>query len=120
MPSSRKLFTVLRSPLMLNEPSRTVDAEPVLSAESRTPGLSSASEEYSRPFNGSSTACSPVISCPRWLESVSSRGEAPMTSTVSVSAPGVSRRSTRWRAPTVTCTSSATATEKPWSSADTL
>jgi hypothetical protein len=39
------------------EPSRTVCDEPVLSAESLTPGLSSASAEYSRPLSGSWTAC---------------------------------------------------------------
>src|SRR5687767_649814 len=61
MPSSRKLLKVLRRPLTLNEPSRTVEALPVLSAESRTPVVSSASAEYSRPFSGSATACSCVI-----------------------------------------------------------
>jgi hypothetical protein len=55
-PSSRKLLNVLRRPLMLNEPSRTVCADPVLSAESRTPGVRSARLEYSRPLRGSSTA----------------------------------------------------------------
>src|SRR5512145_2455654 len=61
MPSSRKLLNVLRRPLMLNEPSRTVCDDPVLSADNLTPGLSSASAEYSRPFSGSCTACSLVM-----------------------------------------------------------
>ena len=117
-PSSRKLLNVLRMPFTLNEPSRGVP--PVLNADTRTPGLSSASDEYSRPFSGSSTACLPVMSWPRWLESVSRSIEVPTTWTVSVSWPGASCRSTRWRAPTVTWMLSATAVEKPWSSAVTL
>src|ERR1700752_1628672 len=64
IPSSRKLLNVLRSPLTLNEPSRTVDALPVLSADRRTPVVRRASAEYSRPFRGSATACSCVIT---WL-----------------------------------------------------
>ena len=50
---------------------------------------------------------------PRSLESVSSRVAAPTTSTVSVTLPGVSCSSTRCRAPTVACTLSASAIEKP-------
>src|SRR5918993_3868890 len=37
IPSSRKLLNVLRSPLMLKDPSRTVEAEPVFNGERRTP-----------------------------------------------------------------------------------
>ena len=70
-PSIRKLLNVLRRPLTLNEPSRGVKP-PVFSADSRTPVVSSASDEYSRPFSGSARVCSPVITWPRWLVSVSS------------------------------------------------
>ena len=65
-------MNVLRRPLTLNEPSRGVKP-PVLSADSRTPVVSSASDEYSRPFSGSARVCSPVMTWPRWLVSVSSR-----------------------------------------------
>ena len=107
-------------PFTLKEPSRLVTVLPVLNAERRTPGLSRASDEYSRPFSGSSTACRPVMSWPRWLESVSSTCTAPTTCTVSLTWPGARARSTRCRAPTFTETLSATAVEKPCNSAVTL
>ena len=73
MPSSRKLFIVLRRPLTLNDPSRGAFGEPVLTIDSRAPVVSATSAEYSRPFSGSSTACRREITWPRWLLSVSSR-----------------------------------------------
>ncbi len=94
-------MNVLRRPFTLNEPSRGV-CPPVFRAERRTPVVSSASEEYSRPFNGSARVWSPVITCPRWLVSVSSRVAAAETSTRSVICPTCMARSTRCRAPTVT------------------
>ncbi len=75
---------MLRRPLTLNEPSRGVKP-PVLSADRRTPVVSSASDEYSRPFNGSARVCSPVMICPRWLVSVSSSDATALTSIRSVS-----------------------------------
>ena len=74
MPSIRKLLTVLRRPLTLNAPSRGV--LPVVSEDpaSLTPVVRSASDEYSRETSGSARICSPLITWPRWLESVSTSG----------------------------------------------
>ena len=104
---------MLRRPLTLNAPSRGV--LPVVSDEppSLTPVVSSASAEYSRPFSGSARVCSPVITWPRWLESVSMSGGAAVTSTFSVTWPTGICRSTRSRAPTWTCTLSTSAIAKP-------
>src|SRR5215212_5184746 len=73
-PSIRKLLNVLRRPLTLNAPSRGV--LPVVSDDpaSLTPVVSSASDEYSRERSGSARVWSPVITWPRWLESVSMSG----------------------------------------------
>ena len=87
------------------------------SADWRTPVVRSASAEYSRPFSGRPRVCSPVITCPRWLESVSTSGAAAVTWTFSVSCPTVMVRSTRGREPTCTCTLSTSATAKPLFSA---
>jgi hypothetical protein len=106
------LFIVLRSPLTLNEPSRRAFADPVLSAESRAPVVSSTSDEYSRPLSGSSVACWLEITWLRWLESVSSRLTSLVTWTDSVIWPSGSVRSTRWRAPIPTLTLSAVAVVK--------
>ena len=119
-PSSRKLLNVLRSPLTLNEPSRTVEALPVLSADRRTPVVSRASAEYSRPFRGRATACSWVMTWPRWLESFSSVFTSAVTTTSSLTEPGDSTRSTRWREPTLTLTWSTAAVANPVSSPLTL
>ena len=105
-------MNVERRPLTLNEPSRGVKP-PVLSADRRTPGDSSASAEYSRPLSGSALVCSPVITWLRSLESVCSSTALALTSTFSLSWPTAMLRSTRWRAPTVTCTLSTSAIEKP-------
>src|SRR5689334_18089272 len=102
-PSIRKLLNVERRPLTLNDPSRGVKP-PVLSADNRTPGDSSASAEYSRPLSGNALVCSPVITWLRSLESVCSSTALALTSTFSVNWPTAIFRSMRWRAPTVTCT----------------
>src|SRR5262249_60143419 len=54
-PSIRKLLNVLRRPLTLKAPSRGVAfaLELLFSADWRTPVVSSASAEYSRPFSAS-------------------------------------------------------------------
>ena len=103
---------VERRPLTLKEPSRGVKP-PVLRADSRTPGDSSASCEYSRPLSGSARVTSPLITWPRSLESVWSCTDEATTSTFSVSCPTAITTSTRCRAPTVTWRLSTTATEKP-------
>ena len=82
-----------------------------------TPVVSSASDEYSRPFSGSARVCSPVITWPRWLESVSTSGGAAVTSTFSVTWPTGICRSTRSRAPTWTCTLSTRRDREPGFSA---
>ena len=84
MPSIRKLLKVLRRPFTLNAPSRGVPVVLLFSADCRTPVVSSASAEYSRPFSGNSRVCAPVITCPRWLESVSTSGDDAVTWTFSV------------------------------------
>ena len=112
MPSSRKLFSVLRRPLTLNDPSRGAFGWPMVPIDSRAPVVSATSAEYSRPFSGSSTACRREIAWPRSLLSVSSRLTSPVTWTVSRAWPTASTRSTRWRAPMPTATSSAVAVEK--------
>ena len=105
-------MNVERSPFTLNEPSRGVKP-PVLSAERRTPGESSASCEYSRPLSGSARVTSPLMTWPRSLESVWSCTAEARTSTFSVTWPTAMATSTRRRAPTETCTLSTTATENP-------
>jgi hypothetical protein len=119
-PSSRKLLNVLRSPFTLKEPSRTVEALPVLRADRRTPVVSRASAEYSRPFSGSATACSWVITWPRWLESFSSVLTSAVTTTSSLTDPGASTMSTRCREPMLTFSWSTAAVVKPVSSPVTL
>ena len=84
-PSIRKLLNVLRSPLTLNAPSRGVPFGLLFSADWRTPVVSRASDEYSRPLSASSRIWSPVMTWPRWLESVSTSGDAAVTSTRSES-----------------------------------
>src|SRR2546425_5774182 len=66
-PSRRKLLNVLRRPLTLYAPSRvrTVTALPVPMGENLVPAVSSNSDEYSRPFSGSSFTASPPITWPR-------------------------------------------------------
>ena len=98
---------------------QAVDVERALAAArppvvtTRTPGDSSASAEYSRPLSGSARVCSPVITWLRSLESVCSSTALALTSTFSVSWPTAIVRSTRCRAPTVTCMLSTSAIEKP-------
>ena len=75
--------------------------------------VSSASDEYSREMSGSARVWSPLITWPRWLESVSTSGDVAVTSTFSVTCPTAIWRSTRSRAPTCTCTLSTSATAKP-------
>jgi hypothetical protein len=53
------------------------------------------------------------MTCPRWLESVSTRGAAAWTSTFSFTWPTLIVESTRRRAPTCTVTLSMTASENP-------
>ena len=78
---------VLRRPLTLNVPSRGVPPVVRFDEPSLTPVVNSASAEYSRPFNGSARVWSPVMTWPRWLESVSIRGDSPLTVTASSIAP---------------------------------
>jgi len=99
---------VERRPLMLNEASREAPID-----DCRAPGDSNVSAEYSRPFSGSARVCSAVMIWLRSLESVCSNTALALTSMVSVSWPTTMLRSTRCRAPTVTCTLSTSATEKP-------
>ena len=104
---------VLRRPLTLNAPSRGVPLVLLLSADWRTPVESSASAEYSRPLSASSRICSPLITWLRWLVSVSTSGDAAVTTTFSVSWPTAISRSMRMRAATCTWTLSINAIEKP-------
>ena len=80
-------MNTLRRPLTLNAPSRGV--LPVVSDEppSFTPVVSSASDEYSREMSGSARVWSPLITWPRWLESVSTSGDVAVTCTFSVTWP---------------------------------
>jgi len=78
-----------------------------------TPVLSSARAEYSREMSGSARICSPLITWPRWLVSVSTSGCVAVTSTFSDTWPTGIFKSTRSRAPTCTCTWSTRATAKP-------
>src|SRR5262245_46040050 len=120
-PSIRKLLNVLRRPFTLNAPSRGVALalELLLSADWRTPVVSSASAEYSRPLSARPRIWSPVITWLRWLVSVSTSGDAAVTRICSLSAAIVIDRSTRSRAATCTCTLSTSAIEKPLFSAET-
>ena len=113
MPSSWKLFIVLRRPLTLNEPSRPLVPTPFW-FDSSTPVDSSARLEYDRPFSGRLTICCRSMTWPRSLESVSSSWTPDVTRTRSVTVPTCNVRSTRWRALTATPTSLATVVEKPW------
>ena len=106
-------MNVLRSPLTLNAPSRGVPFVLLFRADWRTPVESSASDEYSRPFSASSRIWSPVITWLRWLESVSMRGDAAVTTTFSESWPTAICMSTRSRAATCTWTLSTSASANP-------
>ena len=103
----------LRSPLTLNAPSRGVLLVLLFSADWRTPVASSASAEYSRPFNGNSRIWAAVITWLRSLRSVSSSGVEAVTSMRSDRAPTPIVRSTRVRLPTCTCTLSTSAIASP-------
>ena len=109
----RKLLNVLRRPFTFNAPSRGV--LPVVSDEPAvlTPVVSSASAEYSRARSGRARVWSPVMTCPRSLESVSISGDAAVTSTFSLTCPTGICRSTRSRAPTCTRTFSTIASANP-------
>ena len=116
------MLKVLRRPFTLNEPSRvsTVTLLPVPIGDTFTPEVSSTSDEYWRPFSGSSLLASWLMTWSRWLVSVSTSGAAAVACTVSVTWPTASCRSTRWRELTFTRTLFATAVEKPVCSAATL
>ena len=64
-------------------------------------------------MSGSARVCSPVMTWPRWLESVSTSGCVAVTSTFSVTCPTGIFRSTRRRAPTWTWTLSTIASANP-------
>ena len=78
-----------------------------------TPVVRSASEEYSREMSGNARVWSPVMTWPRWLESVSINGEVAVTSTFSLTCPTGICKSTRKRAPTWTMTLSTIAMANP-------